>query len=138
MEHYMSLAEAYEAGLRTVLAGERIESVLDPLSKASNFGSGDRPSREVLCHQFAIDRPSNCLVSGPVVRLHLPYCFGLLAFTLSGSNELKTLSYYRPGAAEFSDDGWTLSGAFGYRLRGLGGGADQLAALLKRLSADPA
>src|SRR6266516_7884012 len=117
MEHYMSLAEAYESGLRTVLAGERIESVLDPLSKASNFGSGDRPSREVLCHQFAIDRPSNCLVSGPVVRLHLPYCFGLLAFTLSGSNELRPLRNFAQGAAEYPDDGWQLRAAFAYRRR---------------------
>jgi hypothetical protein len=72
------------------------------------------------------------------VRLHLPYCFGLLAFALSGRNDLNSLRYYRPGAAEFSDDGWTLSGAFGARLRGLGGEADQLAAILTRLSTDPA
>jgi len=70
--------------------------------------------------------------------LHLPYCFGLLAFSLSGDNRLETLRYYRPGAAEYSDDGWTLSGAFGSRLRGINGEMDQLSAVMKRLVDDPA
>src|SRR5271157_3501223 len=135
---YLSLAEAYEDGLHAVLSGERVDSVLDPLSKASNFGRGDRPSRELLAHLFVVSNPANCLVSGPIVRLHLPYCFGLLAFSLSGSNRLDTLHYYRPGATEYSDDGWTLSGAFGSRLRGLNGEMDQLAAVIKRLVNDPA
>jgi hypothetical protein len=137
MDQYPTLADAYTEGLRTVVPAARVESVRDPLSKASNFGRGDRPSREVLCHLFAVERPSSCLVSGPSVKLHLPYCFGLLAFALSARNDLDSLRYYRPGAAEFSDDGWTLSGAFGCRLRGLGGNADQISAILARLSADP-
>jgi thymidylate synthase len=138
MREFLTLGDAYEDGLRAVLSGTRVESVQDPLSKASNFGQGDRPSRELLCHLFVVEHPANCLVSGPYVQLHLPYCFGLLAFALSGRNDLSSLRYYRPGATEFSDDGWTLSGAFGARLRGLEGEADQLAAILVRLSADPA
>jgi thymidylate synthase len=134
---YLSLVEAYKDGLRAVLSGERVGSVLDPLSKASNFGRGDRPSRELLAHLFVVSNPANCLVSGPIVKLHLPYCFGLLAFSLSGGNRLDTLRYYRPGATEYSDDGWTLSGAFGSRLRGLNGEMDQLAAVIRRLAADP-
>lgn len=135
---YLSLVEAYKDGLNAVLSGERVESVLDPLSKASNFGIGDRPSRELLSHLFVVSNPANCLVSGPIVKLHLPYCFGLLAFSLSGSNLLDTLRYYRPGATEYSDDGWTLSGAFGSRLRGLNGEMDQVAAVIGRLADDPA
>ena len=135
---YLSLVEAYRDGLHAVLSGEKVESVLDPLSKASNFGMADRPSRELLAHLLVISNPANCLVSGPIVRLHLPYCFGLLAFSLSGSNRLETLHYYRPGATEYSDDGWTLSGAFGSRLRGSDGAMDQLAAVIGRLAEDPA
>lgn len=134
---FFSLAEAYESGLRAVLSGDRVNSVMDPMSKASNFGKGNRSSRELLSYLFAVNSPVNCLVSGPVVKLHLPYCFGLLAFTLSGSNRLDVLHYYRPGAADYSDDGWTLSGAFGSRIRGIDGQVDQLAAVLRRLSADP-
>jgi hypothetical protein len=50
---------------------------------------------------------------------------------------LDALRYYRPGAADYSDDGWTLSGAFGSRLRGVNGEMDQLAAVMKRLADDP-
>jgi thymidylate synthase len=135
---FHSLAEAYKDGLHAVLSGEQVDSVLDPLSKASNFGIGNRPSRELLAHLFVVSNPANCLVSGPIVKLHLPYCFGLLAFSLSGDNRLETLRYYRPGAAEYSDDGWTLSGAFGSRLRGMNGEMDQLSAVMKRLADDPA
>ncbi len=135
---FHSLVDAYKDGLHAVLAGETVDSVLDPLSKSSNFGVGDRPNRELLAHLFVVSNPANCLVSGPIVKLHLPYCFGLLAFSLSGDNRLETLRYYRPGAAEYSDDGWTLSGAFGSRLRGVNGEMDQLSAVIKRLADDPA
>ena len=135
---YLSLVEAYKDGLEAVLSGKKVDSVLDPLSKASNFGVGNRPSRELLAHLLVVSNPANCLVSGPIVKLHLPYCFGLLAFSMSGDNRLDTLRYYRPGATEYSDDGWTLSGAFGSRLRGVNGEMDQMAAVLTRLARDPA
>lgn len=138
VREFASLADAYTAGLADVLAGADAPSVTDPLSKASNFGKADRPAREVVAHQFAVAEPRRSLVTGPEVRLHLPYAFGLLGFTLAGNDELAALGYYRPGAAEFSDDGRTLSGAFGARLQGTGRGADQLSAIVARLRSDPA
>jgi thymidylate synthase len=139
MPEFASLADAYAAGLADVLAaGSDAPSVADPLSKASNFGKADRPARELIAHQFAVANPRRSLTTGPHVRLHLPYAFGLLAFTLAGNDELAALGYYRAGAAEFSDDGRTLSGAFGARLQGPGRGADQLSAIVARLTEDPA
>lgn len=135
---FPSLSAAYADGLATLLRdGAPVPSVQDPLSKASNFGLGDRPAREVLSHLFQVEDPHECFVTGPVVRLHLPYCFGLLAFTLAGDSELAALEYYRPGAREFSEDGRTLSGAFGARLQGPSRSADQLASIVQRIRADP-
>jgi thymidylate synthase len=135
---YQSLGDAYLAGLALVLEGDRVQSVRDELSKASNFGRGDRPSREIRAYTFTVSDPRQCLVSSALVPINLPYCFGLLAWTLDGRNEVSDLSYYRSGAAEFSDDGRTLSGAFGHRLFGTHHTADQLRAILGRLRADPA
>ncbi len=138
MTAYSGLDQAYVQGLADVLTGEDVPSVVDPLSKASNFGAGNRPARELVAHMFTVVDPCASLVSGPVVRLHLPYAFGLLAFTLAGNDELAALRYYRPGATEYSDDGRTLSGAFGARLQGVRRGADQLSAIVQRLRDDPA
>src|SRR4051794_20345631 len=133
-----SLASAYIQGLRELGVGDRVPSVLDPLSKASNFGLGDRPSVELLAHGFGVLNPHSCVVSSRAVPIHLPYGLALLAYTLDGRNDVDSLAYYRPGASDYSDDGYTLSGAFGRRLFGSEESQDQLTAILHRIAMDPA
>lgn len=139
---FSTLGDAYADGLRKILeSGHVVPSVRDPSSKASNFGRADRPSRELLCDCFAVADPAACLLvlrEDAPFRLHAPYAFGLLAWTLDGRNDLGTLSYYRAGATEYSDDEFTLSGAFGNRLVGLRGRANQIRAVCDRLEHDPA
>ena len=138
MTMHESLADAYVAGLRALADGTPVPSVRDPLSKASNFGAADRPALELLAHCFTVAHPRRCIVSSEAIPLHLPYCFALLAWTLAGRDDVAALRYYRPGAAEFSDDGQTLSGAFGNRLFGEGRTRDQLASVIARIRTDPA
>jgi thymidylate synthase len=133
-----SFAEAYCAGLRALLEhGAQVPSVVDPNSKASNFGRGDRPAVELLAYTFGVESPRECLASTPLFPVNVPYCFGLLAWTLDGRNDVESLAYYRAGALEFSDDGYTLSGAFGHRLFGEARQRDQIAALVDLLRQDP-
>lgn len=117
MANYQSFADSYTAGLRDVLAdGNDVDSVRDPLSKASGFGQNDRPYRELLAYQSRIADPTSCLAVTPHLPVNLSYCFGLLAWSLDGRNDVDTPAYYRRGAHEYSDDQHTLSGAFGHRL----------------------
>lgn len=137
MSEYESFADAYSAGLRNVLAdGQHVPSVLDPLSKASDFGTKDRPYRELIAHSFRVRNPLNSLLISSVLPVKLPYCLGLLAWSLDGRNDVETPAYYRRGAHEYSDDQHTLSGAFGNRLSAAAG--DQIEEIIGRIRRDPA
>lgn len=136
-QNYTNFADAYRIGLKSIMdAGSAVPSVLDPLSKASNFGTANRPYQEIIAHQFTVANPRSCLAANTVLPVNMAYCFGLLAWTLGGRNDVGPLSYYRRGAMEYTDDQQTLSGAFGRRLLGFPGG-DQLKAILDRIQADP-
>src|SRR5579875_1439881 len=137
LPEFETLAEAYVSGLAELLSrGQEVASVTDPMSVASNFGAGDRPSIELLGHGFSIRRPEASLLDSPCLQPRLDYYFGLLCWTLSASDEASMLAYYHPRATEFSDDGAHLSGAFGHRLMQHPGG-NQIRVLIDRLRADP-
>ncbi|MGW2864429.1 thymidylate synthase [Streptomyces sp. SDr-06] len=135
--NHRSFADSYTAGLQELLdTGKNVPSVQDPLSKASDFGRNDRPYRELIAHQSTIDDPTSCLAVSPHLPVNLSYCFGLLAWSLDGRNDVGTPAYYRRGAHEYSDDQHTLSGAFGHRLVTANG--NQLAEVVGRIERDPA
>ncbi|GEB49242.1 thymidylate synthase [Streptomyces cacaoi] len=137
MTSYPSFADAYTAGLSDVLAdGSYVPSVRDPLSKASDFGRNDRPYRELLGYQTRIENPASALAASPDLPINLSYCFGLLAWSLAGRNDVETPAFYRRGAYEYSDDEHTLSGAFGHRLVTHNG--NQLEEVIGRIERDPA
>lgn len=132
--------DAYTEGIRTLLQrGSRVPSVRDPLSKASNFGKGDRPAIEILAHTFEVDGGKISLPDSPTMKIHLPYAIGLLAWSLAGRSDVQTLAYYRRAAMDYSDDGHTLCGAFGARLLAENGsGIRQIDSILTRMRRDPA
>ncbi|MDF3290677.1 thymidylate synthase [Streptomyces silvisoli] len=137
MTNCQSFAEAYTIGLRDILTeGREVPSVRDPLSKASDFGRNDRPYRELIAYQSRIQDPTSCLAVSPHLPINLSYCFGLLAWSLDGRNDVGTPAYYRRGAHEYSDDQHTLSGAFGHRL--LTANGNQLEEVVGRIERDPA
>lgn len=139
MSVYTDLASAYRQGLDELLRhGESVPSVRDPSSPASGFGTADRPAIELRGHSFEVSRPSACLVDSDIRPLRLAYCFASLVWTLSASNDLEWIASYHPDARNFSDDGISLSGAFGKRLFAYGGAIDQIGAIIKRLETDPA
>jgi thymidylate synthase len=56
---------------------------------------------------------------------------------LAGRNDLTPLTYFVPRMADFSDDGQTLHGAYGYRWRRWFNGKDQLEQIITALRNDP-
>ncbi len=134
-----TLASAYRQGLLDLLShGQTVPSVRETTSPASGFGKGDRPSLELLGYSFSINDPWSCLVDSEVRPLRLPYCIGSLLWTLAGSNDLAYLQSYHADARNFSDDGISLSGAFGKRLFRYDERIDQIEAIIERLRDDPA
>lgn len=134
-----SADELYTQWLAELLdQGRSVPSVRDPLSKASDFGQADRPYIELLATVRHLRQPRRCIMGLARPRLHVPYCFAYMSWFLMGREDVATLAYYRPSAQEFSDDGTVLCGSFGRRLFGHAVEADQIAALLTRIRADPA
>lgn len=133
-----NLAAAYRQGLLDLLQdGQAVPSVMDPTSPASSFGNADRPSIEILGYSFEVKNPYACLVDSEARPLRLPYCIGSFLWTLAGSNDLEHLQSYHPDARNFSDDGISLSGAFGKRLFRYHNEIDQISAIVERLQSDP-
>lgn len=135
---YDTVAEAYSAGLYAILErGATVPSVRESTSVASGFGTQDRPSIELLGYGFEIRDPKAVFIECAACQPRLDYYFGLLTWSLIGSDDVATLAYYHPAATRFSDDGAHLSGAFGHRLFRHESGS-QVAAIVERLRNDPA
>lgn len=136
---HANLGAAYRQGLLDLLqSGHPVPSVQDPTSPASGFGTADRPAIELIGYSFEVTNPFACLVDSEARSLRLEYCIGSLLWTLAASNDLEYLQSYHPDARNFSDDGISLSGAFGKRLFQYRNEIDQIAAIVKRLQIDPA
>jgi thymidylate synthase len=134
-----TLASAYLSGLQDLLSyGSRVESVKDPTSVASGFGQKDRPAIELIGYSFEVSDPRACLFLSSLRTVRLPYAFGLLLWSLAGSDSLNWIEYYDQRAGEFSDDGAHLCGAFGKRLFRFDGELNQVEVILQRLRDDPA
>ena len=137
MEH-ATLSEAYVQGLRDLLVrGHSVPTVSESTSPASGFGQEDLPSLELLGYSFTVLDPGRSLLISPAWQPRLDYAFALLVWSLSGADDVSTLSYYHPAATRFSDDGSHLSGAFGHRMVHATAG-DQVARAARRLRQDPA
>jgi thymidylate synthase len=139
MNSHPNLASAYRQGLLDLLQdGRPVPSVQESTSPASGFGVADRPSVELIGYSFEVTNPFACLVDSEARTLRLPYCVGSLLWTLAGSDDLEHLQQYHPDARNFSDDGISLSGAFGKRLFRNQDQIDEIDAIIKRLRVDPA
>jgi thymidylate synthase len=102
------------ARLRT--DGCEVSSVIDPNSVGSDFGTRDRPTRELLAASFTILNPRKRLFASQARPIDLCFAFANVVWTLTGSNDLEMIASYNPRGRSFSDDGNTLFGAPGYRI----------------------
>ena len=135
---YRTFAEAYAAVIRGVLTeGHDVQAVRNPSSIGSGFGVRERPFRELVAFTFAVERPIDCLLRSPGRAMNLEYALAQWTWTMAGSDDVSAISYYNPRGWSFSEDGHSLRGAFGHRLR-RSEGADQLELVIDRLRRDPA
>jgi hypothetical protein len=86
--------------------------------------------------------PAQCVLYDEVRLCNHFFHFMESLWMLSGRNDVEFLKNYVNTIDQFSDDGKTFYGAYGYRLRGdisdiLGQGRDQLNGVVRKLTEDP-
>lgn len=88
-------------------------------------------TRELLGATFRLDDMRNNIISHPGRQLNYRFMIAEWLWIALGQNDVETLAKYNKRMREFSDDGITLAGAYGPRIR------RQLAHVTSTLSADP-
>lgn len=122
-------------------AGNYRDTLRSCLTELMKDGSSVSPrnllTRELEDVTLAISNPRDRTPSLPGRNANI---FALLAETIwviAGRADLEFMKYYLPRLPQFSDDGTTLSGAYGPRIRSWSG-VDQLTSVYETLRADPA
>lgn len=125
--------DGYVSILKKLLDAPVVGSVADEFSVGSNWGGKERPFRELVNLAFVVNTDHVMLdsVSRP---LDETYAVGSSEWILQGRNDVASMVALNPRGEMFSSDGFTLSGAFGYRLRTKFG--DQLMNCVNILKAD--
>lgn len=84
-----------------------------------------------------IDDPTRNIVSSPLRKLSMRYAVGELLWYLSGSNKLKDIRQFSTFWDNLSEDGKTITSAYGYKIFKGGGKAEsQFETLIKELEKD--
>lgn len=87
-----------------------------------------------------IDDPRGNVIASPLRKLNYGFMNAELFWILTGSDSAHDIAWYNSTWANFSDDGDTLNGAYGMRIRRhpcAHGDVDQLKAAEEQLRADP-
>lgn len=129
-----ALRALYRDLLNEALAALPRSSVRDATSIGSGWGETPRSFREIVGLTFAVDT-DEVLLESRTRPLNREYALRSSEWILSGRNDLAAMDALNPRASQFSLDGYTLSGAFGYRLRVRHG--DQLERVVNMLGSDP-
>jgi thymidylate synthase len=131
----LGFLERYKQDLRELLEQPLTASVTDPESVGSDWGREERPFRELLGRTFVVDSDDDVLIRSKTRPVNIDYALVSSVWILLGRNDLAALMPFNPRGASFSADGFTLSAAFGHRLRALDG--DQVSTALQLIRADP-
>lgn len=131
----MLFIDRYKSVLREVADSPGVDSVQDPESIGSGWGRLDRPFREMIGGTFIVQPDDDVLIRSSFRPVSADYAIVSSAWILLGRDDLATLDPFNSRGANFSVDGFTLSGAFGHRLRVLDG--DQLNHAVELMLGDP-
>ena len=133
---FESFAAAYSASLASIFErGRVVAAVRDVSSVGSSFGHAERDTLELVAHSFSVADPASCLIECVERQPSVSFAVAQWLWVMAGSDELDRISFYNSHGRAFSDDGRSLSGAFGRRMRRSEG--DQLARALELLRSDP-
>lgn len=101
---------------------------VSPVSAGANFKG--RTTKELLAHTTRWDM-SRPVITNPARKLGYKFMTAEAAWTLAGDNRLDVIKPYGRAIATFTDDGRTMSGAYGPPF------VDQAGWVVRTLAADP-
>lgn len=79
------------------------------LNRGQSVAPRGMPTREILGFGFSLTNPRARTISIPERKWSYSYAIGELCWHLSGSRDVKTISYYSRAWDQFSDNGKTIS-----------------------------
>src|SRR5882724_7166698 len=104
--------EAWRAAVVSVLEnGAQVRGVQDQSSVGSAFGEKERSTHELIAVAFALTSPRRRLIHSAHRSIDLGYAIANVLWTLSGSDDVESISFYNPVGRGFSDDGKRLFAA---------------------------
>lgn len=123
----------YKDLLKHVLAAPSVPSVASELSIGSRWGAEPLPFRELIGCCFRVEGAAYRLVSN---ERPMNYEFAIVSsvWIILGRSDVESVARYNSTGRQFTTDGFTLSAAFGYRLRTDNG--DQIEAVVRLLRTD--
>ena len=122
--HFNSLDDAYKQLIADVLnCGDVVESRIGATT-------------ELLWKSFILTDPRNRIIRNTERKLSLKFAFGEFIWIMSGSDKVDDIAFYNKRMRDFSDDGETLHGAYGKRLRNWNG-KDQIQLVIDKLRQFP-
>lgn len=95
-----------------------LETILEDGAEVAPRG---QKTKEIIALRLSIDDMRNNILVHPVRDLNYRFMIAEFCWIMSGRDDLETIRKYNSRYAEFSDDGVTLTGAYGLRLRGTNG-----------------
>ena len=128
-----SLNHHFEGQTAGGLLPRLMQGVLD---KGEEVGSRNGRAAELINTQVVIHNPVFREILTPGRKADVFAQIAETCWVLSGRDDIRWLAEYLPRAPDFSDDGFTWSGAYGPRIRDMRG-VDQLAYVVDTLRADP-
>lgn len=122
------------------ITGNNIDSIYkDTIYKVLYFGDQVEARglkfKEILFSHIILTNPRARIVQNTERNISKKFMIAEFIWIMSGQNSLDMISFYNKNYSQFSDDGKTLHGAYGPRLRNWNG-FDQLTNCLERLEND--
>ena len=125
-----------------IIADTLNEAFKQSLIYLNDYGVETHPRgttcKELMGFKMIIKNPRARIITEPARKLSLAYAVGEFIFYMSGSNSLEQLAHYSKRVRQFSDDGITISSAYGHRIFGFDKGInlDQWNYVLNKLRYD--
>lgn len=110
---------------------EAFLAILRRLKTANVVSPRDLGTREIMNVAVTLENVYKPLVTNPWRKLNYAFAFAEVGWIAAGRNDLEYLLPFNKAMAKFSDDGETLSGAYGPRIK------DQLEYVIYKLKKDP-
>lgn len=129
--------DLYSSVLADTLAQQCwVPATIDVNSVGSRFGTHPRRTKELICATLSLSNPRARIIDLPSRRLNRPFAFGNFLWTLSGSQDVRPITYYNSAGQRFSEDGVRFACALGSRMQRSATGS-QLDAVVRVLRSDP-